>query len=86
MDRRWFTRQDGHKRNRPLPRPSRFKGCRSQHALELKVENFGAHLGAHTSCEQTIYYVKSFRKGVPGRQRHLKHPPELEARKHRHRA
>jgi processing peptidase subunit beta len=40
-------------------------GCHSQHALEIKVENLGAHLSAYTSREQMIYYAKSFRKGVP---------------------
>lgn len=44
-----------------------FKGTgrRSQHALELEVENLGAHLNAYTSREQTVYYAKSFRKDVP---------------------
>ncbi|KAJ7638191.1 Metalloenzyme, LuxS/M16 peptidase-like protein [Roridomyces roridus] len=44
-----------------------FKGTgrRSQHALELEVENIGAHLNAYTSREQTVYYAKSFRKDVP---------------------
>ena len=44
-----------------------FKGtgrC-SQHALELEVEDIGAHLNAYTSREQTVYYTKSFKKGVP---------------------
>lgn len=43
-----------------------FKGTnkRSQHALELEVENLGAHLNAYTSREQTVYYAKSFRKDV----------------------
>jgi processing peptidase subunit beta len=39
-------------------------GCRSQRALELEVENFGAHLDAYTSRDQTVYYAKSFRKDV----------------------
>ncbi|KAL5501647.1 MAS1 [Sanghuangporus vaninii] len=41
-----------------------FKGTnrRTQHALELEVENIGAHLNAYTSREQTVYYAKSFRK------------------------
>lgn len=45
----------------------RFKGTnrRTQHALELKVEDIGAHLNAYTSQEQTVYYAKSFRKDVP---------------------
>lgn len=44
-----------------------FKGTgrRSQHALELEVEDMGAHLNAYTSREQTVYYAKSFRKDVP---------------------
>jgi processing peptidase subunit beta len=44
-----------------------FKGTgrRSQHALEVEVENLGAHLNAYTSREQTVYYAKSFRKDVP---------------------
>lgn len=44
-----------------------FKGTgkRSQHNLELEVENLGAHLNAYTSREQTVYYAKAFRKDVP---------------------
>jgi processing peptidase subunit beta len=44
-----------------------FKGTsrRTQHSLELEVENIGAHLNAYTSREQTVYYAKSFRKDVP---------------------
>ncbi|KAH7099502.1 mitochondrial processing peptidase beta subunit [Auriculariales sp. MPI-PUGE-AT-0066] len=44
-----------------------FKGTkrRSQHALELEVENLGAHLNAYTSREQTVYYAKAFRQDVP---------------------
>jgi len=44
-----------------------FKGTknRNQHAMELEVENLGAHLNAYTSREQTVYYAKSFRKDVP---------------------
>ncbi|PWN23797.1 putative MAS1-mitochondrial processing peptidase beta chain precursor [Microstroma glucosiphilum] len=43
-----------------------FKGTgrRSQHSLELEVENLGAHLNAYTSREQTVYYAKTFRKDV----------------------
>lgn len=43
-----------------------FKGTnrRTQHALELEVENLGAHLNAYTSREQTVYYAKSFSKDV----------------------
>ncbi|GAA5856130.1 hypothetical protein JCM8547_002995 [Rhodosporidiobolus lusitaniae] len=44
-----------------------FKGTgkRSQHQLELEVENLGAHLNAYTSREQTVYYSKSFAEDVP---------------------
>ncbi|KAJ7584741.1 Metalloenzyme, LuxS/M16 peptidase-like protein [Mycena floridula] len=44
-----------------------FKGTgrRTQHALELEVENIGAHLNAYTAREQTVYYAKSFWKDVP---------------------
>ena len=44
-----------------------FKGTnsRTQQALELEVENLGAHLNAYTSREQTVYYAKIFRKDVP---------------------
>merc|ERR1712106_1217564 len=37
-----------------------FKGTekRSQTALELEVENMGAHLNAYTSREQTVFYAK----------------------------
>lgn len=44
-----------------------FKGTnrRAQHALELEVENLGAHLNAYTSREQTVYYAKSFKKDIP---------------------
>lgn len=43
-----------------------FKGTsnRSQHDLELEVENMGAHLNAYTSREQTVYYAKCFAKDV----------------------
>ncbi|GAA5820271.1 hypothetical protein JCM10212_000394 [Sporobolomyces blumeae] len=43
-----------------------FKGTgkRSQHQLELEVENLGAHLNAYTSREQTVYYAKSFAQDV----------------------
>jgi len=43
-----------------------FKGTnrRTQQALELEVENLGAHLNAYTSREQTVYYAKCFRKDV----------------------
>jgi processing peptidase subunit beta len=44
-----------------------FKGTktRTQTALELEVENLGAHLNAYTSREQTVYYAKAFEKDVP---------------------
>ncbi|KAF9048128.1 hypothetical protein BDZ89DRAFT_1099199 [Hymenopellis radicata] len=44
-----------------------FKGTgrRAQQALEIEVENIGAHLNAYTSREQTVYYAKSFSKDVP---------------------
>ena len=44
-----------------------FKGTgrRSQHALELEVEDIGAHLNAYTSREQAVYCAKSFKKDVP---------------------
>ncbi|GAC76356.1 G protein beta subunit-like protein [Moesziomyces antarcticus T-34] len=41
-----------------------FKGTYIFHALELEVENLGAHLNAYTSREQTVYYAKAFRKDV----------------------
>jgi len=43
-----------------------FKGTanRSQHELELEVENMGAHLNAYTSREQTVYYGKCLAKDV----------------------
>jgi len=43
-----------------------FKGTanRSQHELEIEVENMGAHLNAYTSREQTVYYAKCFAKDV----------------------
>lgn len=37
---------------------------RSQSALELEVENMGAHLNAYTSREQTVYYAKCFSQDV----------------------
>ena len=40
-------------------------GRRSQHALEIEVENLGAHLNAYTLREQMVYHTKSFRKDVP---------------------
>ncbi|MCP9265622.1 Mitochondrial-processing peptidase subunit beta [Dirofilaria immitis] len=43
-----------------------FKGTmkRSQSALELEVENMGAHLNAYTSREQTVYYAKCFSQDI----------------------
>lgn len=43
-----------------------FKGTanRSQHELEIEVENMGAHLNAYTSREQTVYYAKCLAKDV----------------------
>ncbi|XP_059099097.1 mitochondrial-processing peptidase subunit beta-like [Tigriopus californicus] len=37
-----------------------FKGTakRTQNALELEIENMGAHLNAYTSREQTVFYAK----------------------------
>ncbi|KAI9753849.1 MAG: hypothetical protein M4579_004977 [Chaenotheca gracillima] len=44
-----------------------FKGTkkRSQHQLELEIENMGGHLNAYTSRENTVYYAKSFNADVP---------------------
>ncbi|AOW00656.1 YALI0A14806p [Yarrowia lipolytica CLIB122] len=44
-----------------------FKGTdkRSQHQLELDIENMGGHLNAYTSRESTVYYAKSFKDDVP---------------------
>ncbi|MCJ1479197.1 hypothetical protein MMC13_007881 [Lambiella insularis] len=44
-----------------------FKGTqsRSQHQLELEIENMGGHLNAYTSRENTVYYAKSFNSDVP---------------------
>ncbi|BDD57392.1 hypothetical protein MPDQ_005513 [Monascus purpureus] len=44
-----------------------FKGTnkRTQHQLELEIENLGAHLNAYTSRENTVYYAKSFNSDVP---------------------
>ncbi|KAI5277821.1 hypothetical protein KEM52_004839, partial [Ascosphaera acerosa] len=38
---------------------------RTQHQLELEIENMGAHLNAYTSRESTVYYAKSFNADVP---------------------
>lgn len=39
-----------------------FKGTkrRTQYALEVEIENMGAHLNAYTSREQTVYFAKCF--------------------------
>jgi len=44
-----------------------FKGTnkRSQHQLELEVENLGGHLNAYTSRENTVYFAKAFNSDVP---------------------
>ncbi|CCH43434.1 Mitochondrial-processing peptidase subunit beta [Wickerhamomyces ciferrii] len=44
-----------------------FKGttARSQLALELEIEDLGAHLNAYTSRENTVYYAKSTEKDIP---------------------
>jgi len=44
-----------------------FKGTgkRTQHQLELEIENMGGHLNAYTSRENTVYYAKSFNNDVP---------------------
>jgi len=44
-----------------------FKGTptRSQTALELEIENIGAHLNAYTSREQTVFYAKALKGDVP---------------------
>lgn len=44
-----------------------FKGTknRAQHALEVSVENIGAHLNAYTSREHTVYYARSLKNDVP---------------------
>lgn len=44
-----------------------FKGTknRAQRALEVGVEDIGAHLNAYTSREQTVYYARSLKKDVP---------------------
>lgn len=44
-----------------------FKGTknRAQRALEVGVEDIGAHLNAYTSREQTVYYARALKKDVP---------------------
>lgn len=43
-----------------------FKGTsnRTQHQLELEIENMGGHLNAYTSRENTVYYAKAFNSDV----------------------
>lgn len=43
-----------------------FKGTnkRSREALELEIENMGAHLNAYTSRENTVFYAKSLKDDV----------------------
>lgn len=43
-----------------------FKGTktRTQHQLELEIENMGGHLNAYTSRENTVYYAKSLKDDV----------------------
>lgn len=44
-----------------------FKGTKNmgQRALEVGVENVGAHLNAYTSREQTVYYARAMKPDVP---------------------
>lgn len=44
-----------------------FKGTsnRTQHGLEVEIENLGGHLNAYTSREQTVYQAKVFKDDVP---------------------
>eukprot|EP00178_Gracilaria_changii_P003522 TRINITY_DN1523_c0_g1_i1.p1 TRINITY_DN1523_c0_g1~~TRINITY_DN1523_c0_g1_i1.p1 ORF type:complete len:540 (+),score=95.02 TRINITY_DN1523_c0_g1_i1:126-1622(+) len=44
-----------------------FKGTknRAQRALEVGVEDIGAHLNAYTSREQTVYYARSLKDNIP---------------------
>ena len=44
-----------------------FKGTanRTQHQLEIEIEDMGGHLNAYTSREQTVYYAKVFKRDVP---------------------
>ncbi|KAF9991372.1 hypothetical protein BGZ65_000742, partial [Modicella reniformis] len=44
-----------------------FKGTssRTQHDVEIQIENMGAHLNAYTSREQTVYYAKAFKDDIP---------------------
>lgn len=50
----------------PLPASAaQGTGKRTQHQLEVEIENMGAHLNAYTSREQTVYYAKVFKEDVP---------------------
>ncbi|KAK9775490.1 putative Mitochondrial processing peptidase beta subunit [Seiridium cardinale] len=44
-----------------------FKGTakRTQHQLELEIENMGGHLNAYTSRENTVYFSRAFNADVP---------------------
>ncbi|KAK3300540.1 Metalloenzyme, LuxS/M16 peptidase-like protein [Chaetomium fimeti] len=44
-----------------------FKGTskRTQHQLELEIENMGGHLNAYTSRENTVYFAKAMNDDVP---------------------
>jgi processing peptidase subunit beta len=44
-----------------------FKGTskRTQHQLELEIENMGGHLNAYTSRENTVYFAKALNEDVP---------------------
>ncbi|CAL9738263.1 mitochondrial-processing peptidase subunit beta [Monosporozyma servazzii] len=44
-----------------------FKGTqnRTQHGIELEIENIGSHLNAYTSRENTVYYAKSLKEDIP---------------------
>ncbi|KAI0169149.1 mitochondrial-processing peptidase subunit beta [Hypoxylon sp. FL1284] len=44
-----------------------FKGTqkRTQHQLELEIENMGGHLNAYTSRENTVYFSRAFNSDVP---------------------
>ncbi|KAI0895948.1 mitochondrial-processing peptidase subunit beta [Annulohypoxylon nitens] len=44
-----------------------FKGTqkRTQHQLELEIENMGGHLNAYTSRESTVYFSRAFNSDVP---------------------
>jgi len=44
-----------------------FKGTgkRTQHQMEVEIENMGGHLNAYTSREHTVYYAQVFKDDVP---------------------